>query len=180
MAKKPLPSPAELRQLLEYDPETGVLKWLRRPPEMFVTEAYCKSWNTKYAGKAAGTLDNSNGYMVFKINDRKVRAHRVVLALTTGVWPDVVDHLNGDRADNRLANLSSGSQSDNIKNSAKRSNNTTGITGVYWNTFIKKWGASIKANGVSIWLGRYDDFDCAVSARRDAEKTYGFSERHGK
>lgn len=179
MATKPLPSPAELRQLLEYDPETGVLRWLSRGPERFDDPIRCRQWNTRFAGKAAGTLDKSTGYLCLRIFDRKVWAHRAAFALASGEWPEVIDHLNGNKSDNRFANLASGSQAQNMKNLRRYERNKSGATGVTWDKERGKWFASIKANGKTKSLGRFARFDDAVAARKAAEEEFGFSRRHG-
>lgn len=180
MATKPLPSPAELRQLLEYDPETGVLRWLPRGVEHFETPLRCRQWNTRFAEKVAGTFDRSTGYLCFQLSGRRVLAHRVAWALHNGDWPNVVDHINGDRSDNRIANLAAGSQSDNMKNLRRYVRNKSGATGVTWDAERGKWFASIRANGKTKGLGRWLVFEDAVAARQKAEEELGYSRRHGK
>jgi len=87
-----------LRALLRYDASTGVIYWLYRA-------GVCRTWNTRYAGTAAGSLD-TKGYLAIKVNGRLYRAHRLAWILHYGEWPsDEVDHINGIRDDNRIANL---------------------------------------------------------------------------
>lgn len=83
-----------VRELLHYDPETGVLTWA------------CDGYHNTYrAGEVAGRLAAS-GYVIVKVAQRRYRAHRVAWALHYGKWPDYeIDHINGVRTDNRIENL---------------------------------------------------------------------------
>lgn len=93
-----LPTPGRLRELLDYDPETGVLT--RRPR----TGWNAGGFNAQFAGKPAGTL-RSDGYIAVRLDNVIYAAHRLVWALAFDCWPECVRHLNGNNADNRLANL---------------------------------------------------------------------------
>lgn len=179
MAKKPLPSPVELRQLLEYDPHTGVLRWLERSPEIFGDPLRCRQWNTRFAGRPAGTIDRTTGYLCFNLGGRRVLTHRAAWAIHYGEWPAIVDHANGIKTDNRLANLASGSQADNMKNLRRNARNKSGVTGVTWDAERGKWHVSIGVNGKTIGLGRTASLEEAAAMRREAEKRFGFKPRHG-
>jgi hypothetical protein len=93
-----LPSPARLRELLDYDPESGRLTWKQR------TGKNSDSFNHCFAGKAAGTL-RVDGYIAVKVGDVAHAAHRLIWAMVHGDWPECVRHRNRIDADNRLANL---------------------------------------------------------------------------
>lgn len=96
---KPLPSQEYLKSILDYDPETGAFTWKHRPNGP-------RHWNTKYAGTRAGSLEPVSGYERISINDRIFKAHRLAWVWMTGDSPDEeIDHINGDRLDNRWANL---------------------------------------------------------------------------
>jgi hypothetical protein len=95
-----------LRQLLHYDPERGVFTWLSRPAE--------RSWNTRFAGTRAGTI-NGLGYVVIGILGRRYKAHRLAWLYVHGEWPGrELDHINCDKSDNRIANLRPATRSQNI------------------------------------------------------------------
>lgn len=125
MAKKPLPSPEQLRQLLEYDPDTGSLFWRPR------TGPYSQRWNTRWAGKRAGTI-NGDGYRMLKVFDQCLLAHRVVWAMHHGYWPAALDHRNGKRYDNRIKNLREVPHVINQRNQGRHRSNKSGRTGVCW------------------------------------------------
>ena len=177
MAKTDLPTPEELRQLLRYDPETGYLFWRDRPAVNKIN----KQFNTAYAGKRAMTADNGHGYMRGAISGRKVLAHRVAWAITYGDWPEQhIDHINGDRSDNRIVNLRLADIQANARNMKLFSTNTSGVAGVSRIKRENKWRASIWNSRRMIDLGSFHSFDEAVSARKQAEISLGFDPRHGR
>jgi len=98
-----------------------------------------------------------------------------------GEMPVLIDHEDGDALNNRWKNLREVfSQTESRKNSSMPKSNTSGHVGVYWYRNIKKWSAEIQFNNKKIHLGLFKDFDSAVSARKMAEKKYGFHPNHGK
>ena len=184
MAKRQLPSPEELRQLLSYDPETGSIFWKPRGIEWFSNEHGRAGnahsiWNSRYAEKPAFTSVDSTGYLRGAIFNVSVAAHRVAWALFHAEWPEnYIDHINGDKLDNRLCNLRCVTQSENMKNSRMSTANTTGHRGVYRSPH--GWTAQIKVGQKSRHLGSFRCFSDAVSARLKAEQCHGFHENHGR
>lgn len=166
-------SPADLARLLSYDKDSGELKWKPRPnarPE----------WNTKYANKPAFTAKHKTGYRWGSIGNRQYLAHRVAFALVTGEWPDVIDHINGDRQDNRWPNLRNVSQVENCRNAKMSRNNKSGYNGVYWDNRWQRWKARITVDRKNRSLGTFNCATAAAVARIKANAEYGFSDRHGK
>ncbi len=176
MAERQLPSPEVLRQLLRYEPDTGKLFWKERPLGMFGTKRACSTWNARYAGNEALIGDNGVGYRVGRIFDRPFLAHRVIWAIYFGQWPESqIDHINRDRADNRLENLRSATPAQNQFNQPKQSNNTSGFKGVFFDKRRGSWFAAIREKGRNIHLGT---FECPLAAA----KAYDCAarERHGE
>lgn len=168
-----------LRSRLDYCPETGSLTWLPAPRELFQCDRIFKSWNSRYSGKQAGTP--FQGYLSVSINKRLFLAHRLAWFHFHGVWPEQdIDHINGDRSDNRMANLRSVSRSENLRNAAISSANTSGVRGVDWFKPIGKWRARIRADGKEVTVGYFDAKEDAVAARKEAERRYGYHPNHGR
>lgn len=181
MANKPLPSPEVLRQLLRYEPDTGLLFWRERPVEMFSSSARHKGWNARCAGKLALSTNHNAGYKCGPVNNKLLLAHRVVVALVRGEWPSgEVDHINGDRSDNRWENLRVVSHADNSRNRAMSQRNSSGAMGVYWNPVNQNWTAEIKHEGAKRHLGSFQSIREAKAARVRAQSELGFHENHGR
>lgn len=90
-----------------------------------------------------------------------------------GMWPDrLVDHINGNRQDNRIANLRLATTSENLCNRGKPRNNTSGFKGVSWNTKFQIWQATIKFNGRNKNLGRFASREKAAEAYSKAALQY--------
>lgn len=168
----------ELRTLLEYDSVTGKLTWKCRPREMFRAEHEFSRWNTRYAGTAALTA-KIDGYPMGHIHGKPYKAHRVIFCMEHGYWPEYVDHINGNRSDNRLENLQASTKVENGRNQKLNTKNTSGHVGVYWYKPSKKWRAMIGVNGKRKYLGQFDTIKDAISAREKANNEHGFSKRHG-
>lgn len=166
---RPFPTPDKLRQLLRYEPETGKLFWLERAREMFATNRAFKTWNTRFAGQEAFTSE-TYGYRVGNVDYKLCADHRVIWAMVHGYWPDEdLDHINGDRADNRIDNLREATRSENLCNRSMSPLNTSGHKGVFFHEQSQKWRAHIKKNGSARHLGCFDALADALSARRSAE-----------
>ena len=136
-------------------------------------------WNAKHAGKEITTVSN-HGYIRFSIFDGLFLGHRVAWTLHHGVLPSgEIDHINGDRTDNRIENLRDVTTAENNKNLAKRIENTSGTTGVCRGR-VNAWRAFINVNGEHKHLGEFNVKTDAVIARKAAESLYGFHQNHGR
>lgn len=173
----------QVSSLIKYEPETGKLFWLPRPVELFPhskwgREQTCAAWNARYAGKEALTAPK-DGYTSGSLLWQKVRAHRVAWLLYYGDWPTKhIDHINGDRADNRIENLRDVSRSTNQRNQKRRSNNTTGVSGIQ--THARGYRVQFRMGGQNRHVGLYRTFSEALAARNSFAQANGYSERHGK
>lgn len=176
MARKPLPSQEVLRQLLDYDPETGVLRWKEREIGMFPSARIARGWNSKYAGAVAGRISESTGYVQLTLLGRSHMAHRLIWKMVEGEDPDEVDHVDGERTRNAWVNLRNVDRSMNQRNAKRRSDNSSGAVGVFWHRSRLKWCARIRNK----YLGIYENYDDAVAARRRAELDAKFHANHGR
>lgn len=167
-----------LGRIVRYEASTGHLYWLKRPASMFQSIGECNRWNTRYAGQRAFRI-NADGYISGMIFRKMYRGHILAWALARGEWPaGHVDHINGNRADNRLENLRVVSVSQNARNTKRRSTNTSGRVGVCASG--NGWRAYIREGGKNIHLGCFLSLDLAAEARQRAEAAYGYHPNHGR
>jgi hypothetical protein len=180
MAKVDLPSPEVLRQLLKYDADTGKLFWLKRSEVFFPSALACKRWNILRAGKEAFSYVGVYGYLRGSIFNQSLFAHRVAWAIWNGEWPNLVDHINGIKSDNRIVNLRNVTNSENNLNMKLFACNTSGFQGVCWFPQTKRWVARIHFENKSYSLGYFKNKEDAIHARREAEIKFGYHENHGR
>lgn len=170
----------DLRALLDYDPDTGVLTWKKRGEEWFSDAAHCSMWNTKFAGRETGVTDNGNGYSFVRILGNKYYTHRLAFFFAHGFFPAEVDHINGQRRDNRAQNLREVTRQENLQNCRRSARNSSGYTGVLWNSTNHNWNARITVGGRNLYLGAFASREDAYAARKAAEKEHHFHHNHGR
>ena len=169
----------QLKELLDYDPETGLFTWLERSLDKFKSEKIGIRWNTKFSGKITGCL-HSSGYKIITINNHPYRSHRLAWLYVYGEIPETIDHINHDRTDNRIINLRNTCSIGNARNSKLRENNKSGVMGVVWVEKQNKWRVLIYDNRKQIHLGYFADFLSAVCKRKSEELNFNYHENHGK
>lgn len=169
----------ELREMLEYDPETGSMHWKVRPQTHFKNFGACKSWNTRNAGKPTGCLMPS-GYLAINIRGTPYMAHRLAWAIYYGEFAGTIDHINRVRHDNRLCNLRACTLSQNQHNRTISPNNSSGFKGVSWHKQKNRWRAYIVVNWKQKSLGLYDTAEEAHAAYcKAADALHGPFANHG-
>ena len=169
-----------LQQLFTYDADEGVLYWNRRPLSDFATARSHALWNTKHAGKAAGSRSKA-GYVSVGIGYRHYLVHRLIWVLVHGSWPDGdIDHVDGVPSNNRIGNLRCVPHRINLRNQKRPKTNKSGIVGVAQNRKTGRWLAKIYINGKTFHLGSFVFAIDAIKARQRAERKYGFHENHGR
>lgn len=175
-------TPEILRQLLRYDPDTGKLYWKERGPEWFKpgttsAETRCAVWNARYAGQEALASVNTFGHLRGAVLDVPVMAHRAAWAIHYGEWPkDLIDHIDGNPAHNRIANMREVDQAQNKANSGKRPNRspTSRFIGVQKIKATGRWGAAVVHNRQTHWCGTFPtEHDAAVARDRMAVRVKG-------
>jgi len=139
-----------LKELLHYDPETGVFTWL------------VNRGSAKAGMPTSGT--NRPGYVRVRVDGELYYAHRLAFLYMTGSFPDKglhTDHINRDRSDNRWENLRCVTRSINFHNS--------GAAGCSFHKAANKWQAAIMVNKERTYLGLFDTKEEAVAAYRQAK-----------
>lgn len=148
-----------LKELLRYDPVTGLFHRLTAPGK-----------RSDLIGTVAG-YPSDQGYTMISVDNRKYRAHRLAWFYVMGKWPSkLLDHRNRVKNDNRWDNLREATKAQNEQSKGPTTANTSGHKGVYWNKCANKWQAYIKQDGQVQYLGIYTSFDEAVAARLAKEK----------
>lgn len=169
----------EARALLSYDPLNGVLSWRRRARERFTSDQKFKAWNTRYAGKPAGCVSSTTGYLLMSINDRRELVHRVIWLMQTGEWPAVqIDHQDHHRTNNRWLNLRDATHAENGRNQSARLGRVS-ATGVRQRADTGKWSARIRVDGQTLNLGCFSTHAEAAVVRKTAALAAGFHPAHG-
>jgi len=158
----------ELKEILEYEPITGLFIWKKN----------IKRSKTTKKGSLAGSKD-SNGYINIKIKGKVHKAHRLAWLYVTGEHPDKdIDHINHISGDNRFSNLRLVTKSENQKNRRLNKNNKSGCVGVSQKK-SGQWQAHAQSNGKNKLLGTFDTKEEAITARIKANKKYDFHKNHG-
>nr|WP_282097566.1 HNH endonuclease [Luteibacter sp. SG786] len=123
-------------------------------------------------GRKCGTV-NVHGYRVIRLSDKGcfkfLYAHRIAWFMAHGAWPiHDIDHINGDKSDNRLCNLREATRAQNLSNLGKRANNSTGFKGVF--KAKMRWKAQIQIRGKAVYLGQFGTREEASAAYNEASR----------
>ncbi len=158
---------SRLKELFSYDPETGIF-----------THKLNKSHNA-IAGQQAGGVNNQ-GYWTISVDNKRYLAHRLAWLYMTGSWPELlIDHINGNRIDNRFCNLREANKSENGCNKGPRSDNKSGIKNVMWQKHQGGWYIQLKIYGCKYFYGYFKDLELAALVAEEArEKIHGVFANH--
>lgn len=159
---------AELMELFDYSKDSGEFK---------VKVKY----NTMYNVGDSPKTKNKDGYYQLRINGKMYIQHRLAWLYCYGEFPTGdLDHINHIKTDNRISNLRVVDKSENNRNLPKRSDNTSGINGVWWHKDTKKWIAEGMFDGKKHYIGCFSDIEYAAIARKEFDMEFNFHENHGK
>lgn len=175
-----------LKECLNYDQVTGVFTWKQRPRSHFKADWSFINWNKRWAGTEAGWKDKTSAdkekfYLKISVNSEDYKAHRLAWVFITGSWPNkLIDHVDGDRLNNKAINLREATDWQNSTNAKRRKDNKSGVTGVGWQKALCKWYANGRINDHLQHLGFYADIFEAICARKSWEIKNGFHINHGR
>jgi hypothetical protein len=122
-------------------------------------------------GDMAG-YKNGDGYLVVEINHKCYGIHRLIFMMFNGYLPNEIDHIDNNRLNNKIENLRPATKFQNFLNRTKRSDNTSGVKGVYWHKDRKKWQVSLSVNKKSKYFGLFDNFELAKLVSIEARNKY--------
>lgn len=152
----------QIRRLFIYDLKGGILVW-----------------RNKKKNKAAGSI-NARGYLVVHINGKRYYNHRVIFLYIHSYLPSSIDHIDGDKQNNKINNLRPCTTSQNTRNSKINTRNTSGVKGVSWHKNRRKWQAQIMTNGHTKYLGLFKRLKEARDVVRvNRELMHGEFANHG-
>jgi len=116
-------------------------------------------------GEVSGTVSDK-GYRKIAVLGNIYRSHRLIYLMHHGDLPSAIDHIDGNKLNNRIENLRKCTQSQNCYNSKMRKDNSAGVKGVYWSRGHKKYATHITAKGKRMYLGYFDDKEVAAQVVR--------------
>jgi hypothetical protein len=155
-------TPEILREYLAYDAITG---------------EFTRRISTAPSVKVGDVAGSSDGlYTKINLLGKRYYAHRLAWLYVYGVWPqNEVDHINGDKFDNRIENLREATRSQNCANRPALATSKSGVKGVCWDARKRRWIAQIRVDGVSRIIGHFES-QSAAKAAYDAAAVDGFGE----
>ena len=155
---KTYPTKPELEDVFDYDGNEGIFYW-KKPTSIRVKKGGKVGYKNKY------------GYLVTSIKKSEYYIHRLVWVMHHGSIPQdkQIDHIDRNPLNNKISNLRLVSDAENKLNLPMRKTNRSGHRGVHWDKERKKWFAQIQRNKKTTALGRFDNLEDAVEARRQAE-----------
>lgn len=154
----PLPTLERVRQLFDYNPETGSFRAKTSRPRCRI-------------GSEIGTL-TSEGRKICRVDTTIYYVHRLIWLHYYGTEPPlIIDHMNGDAADNRIANLRSATCQQNSWNQKGKRSSKSGVKGAHWSSLERKWRSSMKRHGKCLHLGWFDTKGEAAAAYEAASRT---------
>jgi hypothetical protein len=150
-----------LKEFLQCDFETGLVKWIKTPEHTSFVKI----------GDTAGFHD-SRGYIIVSFQGKSIKAHRFIYYCYYKELPEFIDHKDRIRNNNKILNLRKSTKKENAHNIGISSKNTSGIQGVRYHKTRKKWLATININKKQTHLGLFKTIEEAAKARKEAELLY--------
>jgi len=111
-------------------------------------------------------------YARIVVDGKDHKLHRIIFLYHKGYLPDIIDHINGDRYDNRIENLREANTYQNRQNSRIYSTSKSGVKNVYWSKGIDKWCVCFSINGKRKTFGYYVDLEEAKQVATSMRDKY--------
>lgn len=157
----------EVKQFLRYEPETGNLYWT-------------KNIGRNSALELCSQKPCGQGYKRIRYKSKTIPQHRIAFYMYYGYLPNIIDHIDGVRTNNKIENLREATNAQNIMNSRIPKNNKSGYKGVCWKKDRKKWYATIIKDNKQFYLGSFLDIKAAVNKVQEARiALHGEFANHG-
>jgi hypothetical protein len=154
-----LPSAERVRELFDYNSKSGVFTWKMRTS------------NRIRIGDRTGCTSTTDGYVYIRADGKLYQAHRLAWVWVHGEPPaQFIDHINGDRVDNRIDNLREATRAQNCHNKRMSRVCASGVKGVCLHQKTGKWRAQIHANGKQHFLGLFDTVEAAAVAAKEGRE----------
>ncbi len=154
-----------LKQLVHYDEVTGDMTRLHSRGAAVAGSVVKYRWG--------GGSNENDGYYGVRLDGHLYYCHRLAWFYVHGVWPaNEIDHIDGCRTNNALANLREATPAQNRRNLGRAVNNKSGVKGVTWCKRSKSWSAGLQLFGRRIFLGRHKKIEDAIAARAEGERIY--------
>ena len=129
--------------------------------------------------KKVGSVDKSSGYLRTKAAGKSMLVHRLIFLLEHGYYPEIVDHIDGNKANNKIENLRAATKSQNCANAKLSKSNSSGVKNVNWQSQRKKWQVRLTVNNKIKCFGMYHDLELAELVAQEARDKYrGIFARH--
>lgn len=161
----------KLKELLRYDPETGIFVWIGSPR---------RGWNGKTAGAKFKVRTGSTLYVRINAAGKNYLAHQLAWLYVRGVLAPMIDHIDGDGLNNSFSNLRLASMSQNMQNRKTNINSSSGVKGVHFSAPHNRWKAELNCNGRRYYLGLFSEIEHAAEAvRLKREQLHGTFANHG-
>jgi len=162
-----------VRDHYNYDPVTGIVTYRKNRKFVLI--------GSEVGTRASAGMNGNNQYIRTKCKGKVYRLHNIIFLYVEGRLPEgQIDHIDGDKLNNRWDNLREVTQSENSRNRPYSQIGISGVPGVSWNSAREEWKVSVNGNGRRIHLGYFDDFDKACEIREDAEIEHSYHENHGR